>query len=142
MLSEQSEMDEMIDAVERAREIAASAPVSDLLRDEITPGPLVRSREEVADWIRATCQHTYHPSCTARIGSPEQGVVDPELRVHGIERLRIADCSVMPTVTRGNTHAPAVMIGERCADLLTGSGVASTGSPQTVETSATAGGAR
>ncbi|HWE34645.1 MAG TPA: GMC family oxidoreductase N-terminal domain-containing protein [Solirubrobacteraceae bacterium] len=118
MLSEQSEMDEMIDAVERAREIAVTAPVSGLLADEITPGRDVRTRDEIAAWIRTTCQHTYHPACSARIGSAADGVVDPELRVHGIERLRIADCSVMPTVTRGNTHAPAVMIGERCAEFI------------------------
>lgn len=118
MLSEQSEMDEMIDAVERAREIAAAAPARDVLAAEITPGPQVRSRDEIAAWIRTTCQHTYHPACSARIGSPQDGAVDPELRVHGIERLRIADCSVMPTVIRGNTHAAAVMIGERCAELL------------------------
>jgi choline dehydrogenase len=118
MLSEQSELDEMVDAVERAREIAASGPARAVLGTEITPGPQIRTREEIADWVRASCQHTYHPACTARIGSPEDGVVDAELRVHGIERLRIADCSVMPTVTRGNTHAPAVMIGERCAELV------------------------
>jgi choline dehydrogenase len=118
MLSEQSEMDEMIDAVERAREIAATGPARAVLAGEITPGPDLRTREELAAWIRTTCQHTYHPTCTARIGSPEDGAVDAELRVHGVERLRIADCSVMPTVTRGNTHAPAVMIGERCAEFI------------------------
>lgn len=118
MLSEQLEMDEMIDAVESAREIAATGPAQAVLGAEITPGNDVRAREQIADWVRTTCQHTYHPACSARIGSPQDGVVDSELRVHGIERLRIADCSVMPTVTRGNTHAPAVMIGERCAELL------------------------
>jgi choline dehydrogenase len=118
LLAEQSEMDEMIDAVNRTREIAAAAPARAILADEITPGADVKTREQIAAWIRTTCQHTYHPSCTARIGSPQDGVVDPELRVHGIERLRIADCSVMPTIPRGNTHAPAVMIGERCAELL------------------------
>ncbi|HEV3055989.1 MAG TPA: GMC family oxidoreductase N-terminal domain-containing protein [Solirubrobacteraceae bacterium] len=118
MLSEQSEMEEMVDAVERAREIAASTPAREYLAAEITPGADVRTRDEIAAWIRTTCQHTYHPACSARIGSPQDGVVDPELRVHGIERLRVADCSVMPTVTRGNTHAPAVMIGERCAELI------------------------
>ena len=129
MLSEQSEMDEMTDAVERAREIAATGPARAVLAGEITPGPQVRTREEIAAWIRTTCQHTYHPSCSARIGSPEDGVVDPELRVHGIERLRIADCSVMPTVTRGNTHAPAVMIGERCAELIRRRGVGAAAEP-------------
>ncbi|HUO70336.1 MAG TPA: FAD-dependent oxidoreductase [Solirubrobacteraceae bacterium] len=118
MLSEQSEMDEIIDAVIRAREIAAAAPACAMLATEITPGSEVKTREQLAAWIRTTCQHTYHPSCSARIGPPEEGVVDAELRVHGIEGLRIADCSVMPTIPRGNTHAPAVMIGERCAELL------------------------
>ncbi len=122
MLSEQSEMDDMTDAVQRAREIAATGPARAVLAGEITPGPQIRTREEIAAWIRTTCQHTYHPACSARIGSPEDGVVDPELRVHGVERLRIADCSVMPTVTRGNTHAPAVMIGERCAELIRAGG--------------------
>jgi choline dehydrogenase len=118
MLSEPSEMDEIVDAVERAREIAAAGPARAVLGAEITPGPNVRTRLEIAAWVRTTCQHTYHPACTARIGSPEDGAVDSELRVHGVERLRVADCSVMPTVTRGNTHAPTVMIGERCAEFI------------------------
>jgi choline dehydrogenase len=118
MLSESSELEEMIDAVERAREIIAAAPLNGMTGTEITPGPDVRSRDAIAAWVRATCQHTYHPSCTARIGTPEDGAVDPQLRVHGVERLRVADASVMPTVTRGNTHAPTVMIGERCAELV------------------------
>ena len=122
MLSTDDEMQEMVDAVERAREIAAAGPARRALGAEITPGPTVRSRDEIAEWVRATCQHTYHPSCTARIGGPEDGVVDPELRVHGIEGLRIADASVMPTVIRGNTHAPTVMIAERCAELVRRSG--------------------
>ena len=72
MLSEQSEMDEMIDAVERAREIAATGPAHAVLAGEITPGPQIRTREEIAAWIRTTCQHTYHPACSARIGSPRR----------------------------------------------------------------------
>jgi choline dehydrogenase len=140
MLSEQSELDEMIDAVERAREIAASAPARAVLKSEITPGAHIRTREEIADWIRSSCQHTYHPSCTARIGSPTDGVVDAELRVHGVERLRIADCSVMPTVIRGNTHAPTVMIAERCAELLRGRPVPARAAEQ--EIPVTAGGAK
>jgi choline dehydrogenase len=129
LLSESSEREEMIDAVERAREVAATGPARDMLAIEITPGPDVRTREEIAAWIRTTCQHTYHPACSARIGSPQDGVVDSELRVHGIERLRIADCSVMPTVTRGNTHAPAVMIGERCAEFIRGGAAVTTAAP-------------
>ncbi|OHU75916.1 GMC family oxidoreductase, partial [Mycobacteroides chelonae] len=120
MLSTQTEMDEMIDAVERARDIAAAVPARQVLGAEITPGPGVQTRSEIADWIRTSVQHTYHPTCTARIGTPEDGVVDPQLRVHGVHGLRVADASAMPTVIRGNTNATAIMIGERCADFVRG----------------------
>jgi choline dehydrogenase len=118
MFSTESELDEMVDAVEFARAVAADAQSRGVLRAEITPGEGVRRRDEIKDWIRTSVQHTFHPSCTARIGSPADGVVDPKLRVHGVEGLRIADTSIMPTIVRGNTHAPAVMIGERCSDFI------------------------
>jgi len=118
MLSTRSEMDEMIDAVELAREIVAAGPARSVLGAEITPGNDVRSRGEIESWIRTSVQHTYHPCCTARIGTPQDGVVDPQLRVHGVDGLRIADTSVMPTIIRGNPNAPAIMIGERCADFV------------------------
>jgi choline dehydrogenase len=118
MFSTESELDEMVDAVEFARAVAASAQNSGVLRAEITPGDGVRTRDEIKGWIRTSVQHTFHPSCTARIGSPTDGVVDPKLRVLGVEGLRIADTSIMPTIVRGNTHAPAVMIGERCSDFI------------------------
>jgi choline dehydrogenase len=63
-------------------------------------------------------EHTYHPACTARIGTEADGVVDAELRVHGVDGLRVADASVFPTVPHGNTHAPSVMVGEKAADLI------------------------
>src|SRR5262249_41129167 len=118
MLSTRSEMEEMIDAVELARDIAAAGPARSVLGAEITPGNDVRSRGDIEAWIKTTVQHTYHPSCTARIGPPQDGVVDAQLRVHGVDRLRVADASVMPTVIRGNTNAPAIMIGERCSDFI------------------------
>jgi choline dehydrogenase len=118
MFSTELELDEMVDAVEFARAVAANAQNSGVLRAEITPGDGVRTRDEIKRWIRTSVQHTFHPSCTARIGSPTDGVVDPKLRVHGVDGLRIADTSIMPTIVRGNTHAPAVMIGERCSDFI------------------------
>jgi choline dehydrogenase len=120
MYSEQSEVDEMVDAIEFAREIIAAAPFRTKAGAEIQPGARMTDRAELAAWVRGNVQHTYHPACTARIGSPEDGAVDNQLRVHGVEGLRVADTSVMPTVIRGNTHAPAVMIGERCADFVRG----------------------
>ena len=90
----------------------------------------MRSRDELVRWLRAGVQHTYHPACTARIGPAGEAAVDPDLRLHGIEALRVADCSVMPTVVRGNTHAPAVMIGERCAELMRGRAASAPARPE------------
>ena len=65
------------------------------------------------------CPHTlYHPVATCRMGTDESSVVDPQLRVRGVEGLRVADASVMPAIIRGHTHAPSVMIGEKAADLM------------------------
>jgi choline dehydrogenase-like flavoprotein len=85
---------------------------------EIYPGGGVMSRKQLERSVRREVEHTYHPACTARIGTEATGVVDASLRVHGIEGLRVADCSVFPKIPHGNTHAPTVMVGEKAADLL------------------------
>jgi choline dehydrogenase len=118
LLGAQEEIDAMLRALELAREIASKAPFSTRVIEELNPSSMLRTREELTAWLRATCEHEYHPTCTCRIGPPEDGVVDPELRVHGLEGLRVADASVMPSITSGNTHAPTVMIAERCSDLV------------------------
>jgi choline dehydrogenase len=64
--------------------------------------------------------HFYHPACSCRIGPPDEGAVDAEVRVHGVDALRVADASVMPRLTSGNTNAPTYMIAERCAALMLG----------------------
>jgi choline dehydrogenase-like flavoprotein len=115
-----ADMDAMVTAIERAREVAAAPALRDVVGKEIHPGPQLRSRAEIEAEVRRNVEHTYHPSCTARIGTEEDGVVDPELRVHGVEGLRIADASVFPRIPHGNTHAPAVMVGEKAADLIGG----------------------
>ena len=125
MLSQDREVDAFMRAIELIREIAATPPLAPLLGEELNPGAGIADRDSLVAWLRATCEHEYHPSCTCRIGPPGEGVVDTELRVHGIEALRVADASVMPRVTSGNTHAPTVMIAERAADLVRG--YASTG---------------
>jgi choline dehydrogenase len=116
--AEPEDMEAMVTAIERARDIAAAAPMRGLTGRELHPGPEARTRRELAAKVRAEVEHTYHPSCTARIGSETDGVVDPDLRVHGVAGLRVADASVFPTVTSGNTHAPSVLVGEKAADLL------------------------
>ncbi|MFI0418139.1 GMC family oxidoreductase [Spongiactinospora sp. 9N601] len=77
-----------------------------------------RTDEELDRWIRERSETLYHPAGTCRMGTDAESVVDPELRVRGVDGLRVADVSVMPVINRGHTHAPAVMIGERAADLI------------------------
>jgi choline dehydrogenase len=78
------------------------------------------SDEALFEHIRETAQHIYHPVGTCRMGNDAASVVDPELRLRGIENVRVADASVMPTITRGNPNAPTYMIAERAADILRG----------------------
>ncbi len=87
---------------------------------EIVPGPDYADPAELRRFLPNIVHSVYHPAGTCRIGSDERAVVDPELRVLGVEGLRVADASVMPSVTGGNTNAPSIMIGERCADLVLG----------------------
>jgi choline dehydrogenase len=93
-------------------------PISELIRDELSPGPGVTSDSEWERYLRASAVPCYHPAGTCRMGVDRQSVVDPELRVHGVLGLRVADASVMPQITSGNTNAAAIMIGEKAADLI------------------------
>jgi choline dehydrogenase len=103
----------------RAIRIAQSimtAPAMDPLRlTEIAPGPDRRSDEAVIDWVKSAAETTYHPVGTCKMGQDPMAVVDARLRVHGIAGLRVADASIMPTLTSGNTNAPSIMIGEKAA---------------------------
>ena len=117
-LKEPEDMQAMITAVERAREILASAPLRALVGTEIHPGRDTSSRQALDKIIRREVEHTYHPACTARIGTESTGVVDPQLRVHGVQRLRVADASVFPAIPHGNTNAPTVMAGEKAAIMI------------------------
>lgn len=116
--AEPEDMQAMVTAIERAREVAAAGPLRDVVGTELHPGERARTRVELEAEIRRNVEHTYHPSCTARIGTETDGVVDARLRVHGVAGLRIADASVFPRIPHGNTHAPALMVGEKAADLL------------------------
>ncbi|HUF30409.1 MAG TPA: GMC family oxidoreductase N-terminal domain-containing protein [Gemmatimonadaceae bacterium] len=104
--------------VRLARRVAAQKPLADLIRREIQPGPRVVDDDELLDWIRSTALSVYHQVGTCRMGSDNDAVVDPQLRVRGVEGLRVVDGSVMPTLTSGNTNAPIIMIGEKAADMI------------------------
>jgi choline dehydrogenase len=101
-----------------ARNIAASPAFARHVTRETIPGPEVRTDSEVLDFARATGTTVFHPACTCRMGQDDRAVVDERLRVRGVGGLRVADCSIMPTLISGNTNAPAVMIGEKAADMI------------------------
>jgi len=100
--------------------MGASAPLQDWGPTERYPGPAVTSEEELRSYVRKTAITYHHQVGTCKMGRDPLAVVDPHLRVHGVEGLRVADASVMPTVTTGNTNAPAIMIGERAAEFVAG----------------------
>ena len=95
-----------------------SQPVSSIVKKEISPGSELNTDEELLDWVRNNAETTYHPVGTCKMGNDPMAVVDNELKVHGIKQLRIADASIMPTLTSGNTNAPCIMIGEKCASMV------------------------
>src|SRR5205814_3474436 len=117
-LSAQADVDALVAAVELCREIVAQPGLADWTGEELNPGAAIRSRRELGDYVRQTGASNYHPVGTCKMGVDELAVVAPELRVYGVEALRIADASVMPNVPSANTHAPTVMIGERAAELI------------------------
>jgi choline dehydrogenase-like flavoprotein len=119
-LSDPAEVAAMIAACRFARELASSGPLGAIAGRNLDPGPGVASDEQLEAWIRAECQHTYHPACTCRMGAEGDGVLDPELRVRGVDGLRVVDASALPSITSGNTNAPVIMVAERAADLILG----------------------
>jgi choline dehydrogenase len=105
-------------AMRKARELFATPPLADAVGEELAPGAHVQTDEDLVQWICNFAETTYHPVGTCKMGSDPRAVVDDQLRVHGIERLRVADASIMPTLTSGNTNAPSIMIGEKCAEMV------------------------
>ncbi|MGY1834472.1 GMC family oxidoreductase [Blastococcus sp. SYSU DS0510] len=119
-LTDERDLDALVSGVEQAREIARAAPLASVLAEEWSPGGTVRGRKALRQSVRDTLESLYHPVSSCRMGADDMAVVDPQLRVRGIEGLRVVDASVMPTLVRGNTNAPTIMIAERAADLILG----------------------
>lgn len=116
-LSEPADLEAMMVGVDKARQIAAQAPLAGLTTAELHPGRTLHG-DALRRELRRDTELIYHPTSTARMGSADDSVVDPELRVHGVAGLRVVDASVFPSVTRGNTNAPTYMVAERAADLI------------------------
>jgi choline dehydrogenase-like flavoprotein len=122
LLSEPEDVQPLIRALKIARAAFTSPAFAPYEGREVAPGPQVASDAELEAYIRETGYTVHHPVGTCRMGDPADAttVADPQLRVCGIEGLRVADASVMPLLVGGNTNAPTVMIGERCADFILG----------------------
>ena len=120
VLAEEADREQMRRAFRTTRAIYNTRPMADLIASEKTPGIEVQSDDELDAFIRASCYVAQHPTSTCAMGMGERSVVDAELRVIGVEGLRVADASVMPTVPGGNTNLPCIMIGEKAADLIRG----------------------
>jgi choline dehydrogenase len=119
-LADDGDLADLIAAGRRVREIMGARPMRPAVVVESSPGPGVETDGQWEEFIRATAHGASHWVGTARIGSPDdpEAVVDPELRVRGVDRLRVVDASVMPTLTSGNTNAPSILIGEKGAALV------------------------
>jgi choline dehydrogenase len=120
ILACEPDLERLVTAVELCRRMGKSGALREWGAIERYPGPEVTSAEDLRDYVRRTAITYHHQVGTCKMGVDEMAVVDPQLRVHGVDGLRVADASVMPTVTTGNTNAPAIMIGERVADFITG----------------------
>ncbi len=117
-LSDPTDRRAMIGGLRFVRRLFAAPALARYCGAEILPGARVESDDELLDYARQKGSTVYHATCTCKMGSDQRAVVDDQLRVHGLEGLRVIDASVMPTVTSTNTNAPTIMIAERGAELI------------------------
>jgi choline dehydrogenase-like flavoprotein len=116
-LATETDQRTIVDGLKLLRRIMATPQMQRLIASEFQPGPGVASDEQLLAYARQRGGTVYHPTSTCKMGVDPLAVVDPELRVHGLEGLRVADASIMPTVVSGNTNAATIMIGEKLADM-------------------------
>ena len=118
IFSDERDLDVIVEGVKIARKILQSKAMDAFRGAEKFPGPDVRTDDQIRDYIRSTVQTIYHPVGTCKMGSDDMAVVGADLKVHGMKGLRVADASIMPNITNGNTNVPSIMIGEKCSDLI------------------------
>ena len=107
-----------IEALKLSREICSHGPLSEVIIEEHAPGPGAITDAQLLNYVRQTASTVFHPVGTCRMGADPDAVVDPQLRLKGIEGLRVVDASIMPEITSGNTNAPVVMIAEKASDMI------------------------
>ena len=113
-----ADLEILLEGLKLVREILRAAPLDDYRGDVVSPESDMRSDSQLIEHIRETAASLYHPVGTCKMGSDEMAVVDERLAVHGVDRLRVVDASIMPTITSGNTDAPTTMIAEKAADYI------------------------
>ncbi len=118
--SDPHDLEMSLRGLEIAREILTRPALKPFLRREVLPGPDVRSRDALLDYACGMAKTQHHPVGTCRMGHGEMAVVDPELRVYGLDGLRVCDSSIMPKINSSNTNAPTIMIGEKASDMILG----------------------
>ena len=119
-LATKLDQDTIVKGIQIARKISQFEPLKTHITEEFSPGLdiAIDDYDATLQWARETSVTIYHPTGTCKMGQGDMAVVDARLRVHGINGLRVADCSIMPTITSGNTNAPAIMIGEKLSDMI------------------------
>jgi choline dehydrogenase len=117
-LTAQLDREVTLEAMRVTRRIMMAPAMRDIATDEIAPGINIQSDDELLDWVKQNAETTYHPVGTCKMGSDPMAVVDDQLRVRGIDGLRVADASIMPTLTSDNTNAPSIMIGEKASRMI------------------------
>jgi choline dehydrogenase len=117
-LTDERDLAPMIAGIRLIRRVFESTPFREHFRGETLPGPSYDTDDKLVEYLRAYAQSMYHPVGTCKMGNDASAVVDHQLRVHGVERLRVVDASIMPRITSGNTNAPTIMIAEKAADMI------------------------
>jgi choline dehydrogenase len=107
-----------VESLKFTRRLAATEALKPYLAEEYRPGQVAATDEDLLEFARQYAQTIFHPSGTCKMGSDPMAVVDPELRVRGVQGLRVVDCSIMPTLVSGNTNAPVIMVAEKASDLI------------------------
>lgn len=117
-LATKEDQQTVVNSIKLTRQIVAAPALSSLIKEEHEPGERVQSDQEILDYARRRATTIYHPVGTCKMGSDDLSVVDERLRVHGVQNLRVVDCSIMPEIISGNTNAAAIMIAEKAADII------------------------
>ena len=117
-LSTETDRQTIVEGIRIALKIARTEPLSGKISEFFRPDEGVHTDDELLEWARGNSTTIYHPAGTCKMGSGRDAVVDHRLRVHGLKGLRVADCSIMPQIVSGNTNAPAIMIGEKAAQMI------------------------